>query len=214
MKKLFSLLVTISLVFVFAACAPQTEDQIAPSGEVTESLDADLDSEAAEELVFQAVLESVKEVPPVVSSAQGSATARLVGNTLTVTGTFQGFSDDAEDDEEDDTETEVDTSMPLMAVSGSPAHIHRAPEGENGPIIFNLEVITEQEDQIIADEGYDPSVAMLLQDDDDGSGLLRGEFELTDDQVEALINEDFYINIHTEQYPSGEIRGQLVQVIE
>jgi hypothetical protein len=37
---------------------------------------------------------------------------------------------------------------------------------------------------------------------------------LTDEHVENLLAGRFYVNIHTEQFPNGEIRGQLLQVEE
>ena len=37
---------------------------------------------------------------------------------------------------------------------------------------------------------------------------------LTDEHVENLLAGRFYVNIHTEQFPNGEIRGQLLAVEE
>jgi hypothetical protein len=38
---------------------------------------------------------------------------------------------------------------------------------------------------------------------------IEGEATLTDDQVAEVQNHMWYFNIHTAQYPDGEIRGQL-----
>jgi hypothetical protein len=38
---------------------------------------------------------------------------------------------------------------------------------------------------------------------------IEGEATLTDDQIAEVQNHMWYINIHTAQYPDGEIRGQL-----
>ncbi|AEB11626.1 CHRD domain-containing protein [Marinithermus hydrothermalis] len=66
------------------------------------------------------------------------------------------------------------------------AHIHQAAAGENGPIAFELNVSGGTE------------------------GTFSGAFVLTDDQVAAFKNGEFYVQIHTEQYNPGELRGQLV----
>jgi hypothetical protein len=38
---------------------------------------------------------------------------------------------------------------------------------------------------------------------------IEGEATLTDDQIAEVQNHMWYFNIHTAQYPDGEIRGQL-----
>src|SRR5688572_26667681 len=38
---------------------------------------------------------------------------------------------------------------------------------------------------------------------------IEGEATLTDDQITEVQNHMWYFNIHTAQYPDGEIRGQL-----
>ncbi|MBC6995409.1 CHRD domain-containing protein [Neolewinella lacunae] len=72
------------------------------------------------------------------------------------------------------------------------AHIHLGLAGEAGPIALPL---------------------TTTLDGDLRGGTFAAEdntFTLTADQVEALRNRGFYINIHTLDYPAGEIRGQLL----
>jgi hypothetical protein len=38
---------------------------------------------------------------------------------------------------------------------------------------------------------------------------IEGEATLTDDQISEVQNHMWYFNVHTAQYPDGEIRGQL-----
>ena len=71
----------------------------------------------------------------------------------------------------------------------SAAHIHLAPAGENGDVIIPLNVTTSE---------------------DGTTGILSGEGELTDEQLEAARMGNLYINVHSEMYPSGELRGQIV----
>lgn len=78
-------------------------------------------------------------------------------------------------------------SSPLLPIAGSPAHIHLGDIGENGPVVFNLDVT--------------PSSAT--------SGKLSGTFDLTDEQVATFLDGDYYVNLHTEKNPMGELRGQI-----
>ncbi len=71
-------------------------------------------------------------------------------------------------------------------------HIHLGYAGQNGPVVFGL-------------------IASLSED------RLSGRFEtalntfsLAPEQIEALAERRFYVNIHTENFRSGEIRGQVL----
>lgn len=67
------------------------------------------------------------------------------------------------------------------------AHIHRGARGVDGPPVFPLER---------SDEG-------------DYEGCTDGS-EWTQDRIEDN-PEDFYVNVHTAEYPKGAIRGQLMR---
>lgn len=70
------------------------------------------------------------------------------------------------------------------AVTGS--HIHNAAAGSNGPVIVNL-----------ANSG--------------GTfGVLNATATLTDPQETALMNGEMYVNVHSSNFPGGEIRAQLL----
>jgi len=45
--------------------------------------------------------------------------------------------------------------------------------------------------------------------DDKLASPIEGEATLTEDQVREVQNHMWYFNVHTAQYPDGEIRGQL-----
>lgn len=66
------------------------------------------------------------------------------------------------------------------------AHIHQAPAGANGGVVVPLE-----------------------QSGKDGWAVPTGA-QLTAEQLTSLKAGDMYINVHSEAYPGGEIRGQIV----
>ncbi|MEM7555079.1 MAG: spondin domain-containing protein [Cyanobacteria bacterium P01_A01_bin.84] len=102
-------------------------------------------------------------------------------------------------------------------------HIHTGGRGENGPLAFVLFDITDPElgNQLGIVGNQDEDLNITLNDD--GSATITGVWEETDaastplsDFVaeirEAEVGEDLdlYYNVHTEEFPGGAIRGQLV----
>ncbi len=67
------------------------------------------------------------------------------------------------------------------------AHIHKAPEGTNGPPVMTLELMGPEGDDVCAQADVD-----LLKDI-------------------AKNKAGYYINVHTTAFPAGAIRGQLGQ---
>lgn len=115
-------------------------------------------------------LTGAEEVPPVQTSATGTATATMTGNLLRVTGSFQGLGSD------------------LTEIAGSSAHVHEAPRGQSGPVVFPLQVTPGP---------------------DNRSGTFDGEMLLDESQLQAFADGRYYVNVHTVTNPQGEIRGQL-----
>ena len=99
---------------------------------------------------------------------------------------------DVEFDEDDNVLTidgEFDNLVSeLIDIEGAEAHIHEGTIDEAGPVIYNLDVDA---------------------DGDDRSGTFEFDEELTDEEVELFENNELYVNIHTDAYPGGELRGQL-----
>lgn len=81
--------------------------------------------------------------------------------------------------------------MDLLGTPASPgSHIHNAPAGSNGPIVFGF-------------------------NNPDGSWPLMGSATwsgLSPDEVQALFDGNLYINFHTDQFAPGELRGQITLV--
>lgn len=85
------------------------------------------------------------------------------------------------------------------------AHLHLAPAGENGPVVAWLypsgpppELIPGRTQGVLATGTI--TAADLV-------GPLAGAS--LDQLVEAIVAGDIYANVHTQQFPAGEIRGQL-----
>jgi len=89
-------------------------------------------------------------------------------------------------------------SSPLQEVGGSAAHIHEAPRGENGPVVVPLTITPDETDPT---SGTFSGTAPIGE----GEGQLA---------LETLAANNYYINIHTEDNPAGEIRGQITPVPE
>lgn len=115
-------------------------------------------------------LSGAQEVPAVTTSATGNVTAELDGSKLTVSGSFSGLSSD------------------LLPVGGSPAHIHKAPKGENGPVVVPLVVVANA---------------------DNRSGTFTVSATLSEDDQEAFSDGELYVNVHTTSNSGGELRAQL-----
>lgn len=117
------------------------------------------------QLMFGATLVGSNEVPPRATPAFGTAfaTLDLSTNLFELNYEFDGL---------------------LAPQTG--AHIHVAPRGENGGVLFPFPL---------------------------GSPIMFTE-TLTDMQVDQLRTGLWYVNVHSTQYPGGEIRGQLMPVPE
>jgi CHRD domain len=83
------------------------------------------------------------------------------------------------------------------------AHIHRGQVGENGPIVITLF------------KSETPTTAMATEVLSEGNitatnleGPMAGQ--LLSNLTSAMQNEQTYVNVHTQQNPNGEIRGQIL----
>ncbi len=111
---------------------------------------------------FVAAPSSAQEVPPNASPGQaGVSLIRQPNGSLVLAGQFTGLS-----------------------AAPTAAHVHFAPPGANGPIVFPLVI---------------------------GLGTLSATFTPTAVDLVNLRAGNWYVNIHTAANPGGEIRGQLSQ---
>ena len=85
------------------------------------------------------------------------------------------------------------------------AHIHLAPAGQNGPVVLWLYPAGPPPELIPGFTNGVLSTGVVTADD------LVGELagSSLDDLLEKIENGDAYVNVHTTQFPGGEIRGQI-----
>ena len=81
------------------------------------------------------------------------------------------------------------------------AHIHFGQPGKNGPPIANIFSGPKREGKVRGNI----SQASLTAND------LKGDFKgkSINELVELIKSGDVYVNVHTDAYPDGEIRGQI-----
>lgn len=79
----------------------------------------------------------------------------------------------------------ISGSVSTVGMKGTMAHIHEAAPGANGP------------------------VTIPLQQDGDGKWVVPAGTTLTDAQYQAFRAGRLYVNVHSAQYPGGEVRAQL-----
>jgi hypothetical protein len=129
---------------------------------------------------FHAILEGDEEVPPVDSDAQGAAIFRT--------------SNDG---------TELNYTLIVANIEDvTAAHIHLAPRGENGDIVaflFDPEEPTEGRTNGVLAEG-------TITSEDLVGPLAEATLSELIDEMEA---GNTYVNVHTVEHLSGEIRGQI-----
>lgn len=132
---------------------------------------------------FRAHLSGAEEVPAVSTVAQGQATFQLGAN-----GTSLRYRLNV-----------ANIENVLMA------HIHVAPRNENGPIVVWL-YPSAPPPQLIEGRFQGVLAAGVIRDSD-LVGRLDGQ--TLADLIDEINAGNAYVNVHTTQFPSGEVRGQI-----
>lgn len=86
--------------------------------------------------------------------------------------------------------------------NSSPVHIHNAPAGANGPIVIDLGFFGS-----FVDDGL--GITLSLRDIAFG-GVQGGVSSDIGSNIDAFFDGNLYVNIHTNDFGAGEIRGQIV----
>src|SRR5918911_149191 len=148
----------------------------------------------ADPLIFTTTLTGANEVPPAASAGIGTAVVTINGNFMTVTVSFSGLSGNT-----------------------TASHIHCcAPEGTNAMVAtttptfpgFPLGVTSgfySQTFDLTLASSYNPAFITAH-----GGTVAQAEADL----LAGIMGRQTYLNIHTNLFPGGEIRGQLQIVPE
>ena len=84
------------------------------------------------------------------------------------------------------------------------AHIHNAPKGENGEVVVTLFKADSPTGQISGHLANGTFTDSNLEGEMQGAPFV--------DLVKAVETGKAYVNVHTEENPNGEIRGQIITV--
>jgi hypothetical protein len=179
---LLSVSMPMATIPVFGQGTEEEETQ-QETGQATE--EEETQQETGTEQIFEAVLSGGNEVPPTESNASG--TAEFEAST---------------GDEDGSGDQQVAFSVNLTGFDDiTAAHIHSGNEGENGPIVATLSQGAE------ADEDSD----QLQLNGEITTNDLEGPLEDMEilDLLDSMSNGSAYVNVHTELYPDGAVRGQI-----
>ena len=146
-------------------------------------------SVAANGQEFNFTLDGSQEVPPNGSNASGAAQLLYDPATQRFDLDLQVFG------------IELGELM-NVGPNATPVHVHMAPAGQNGAIVVDLGFFAS----------FTPSgQGIRLQIQDELFGGQQGNL-FSDPNVNqaALLAGDLYVNIHTQAFPGGQIRGQIV----
>jgi len=155
-------------------------------------------------LVLSADLDAAQEPGPLSdSTAVGTGTVTIVFDGTTAT-----YSSDLN-------VVGLATSDLLPVAGVSSIHLHNAPAGENGPVITDIvqdaggDVEGQTLDSNVFVDAISPAVGFEVFVDEAPLASLTTE-QSPDDLVTEAINDNLYYNVHTTDFPNGEIRGQLI----
>lgn len=142
---------------------------------------------------FSVTMNGASEVGPNASTATGTATLVLneAQDRLTMSLTIVGLDLDG-----NQTPDFLDDNVVGL-------HIHRAPVGINGGVVFGLIGINNDTN---GDLVIDPVAGTVFSawDLNEGNGTTLAN------ELANLLSEGLYMNVHTTAYPGGEIRGQII----
>jgi hypothetical protein len=161
--------------------------------------------------VFTARLGADQEVPPGTSPGSGSGRFRLLGDAMS------GF------------RLSIDLLFsPEFAFPGGPEggseivrglHIHTAPRGVNGPVIYGMLMpLSDKTPGDVVFETLGSGWTRVTALWEAGDGMPGNPDSILDFAAAVLplgpgADTPYYVNLHTEAWPAGAIRGQIVAAI-
>lgn len=158
---------------------------------------------------FRVVLEGTQEVPPNGSTASGLGTVIFDSTAIAASYSFRIEGVDY------GPITGGPAQTPTLLDDVTSTHFHNEVRGANGPVVFG---------QINPAQDSDDLAVVLNADD---SWTVSGRWETTDPASVSITSfaatlgsaavgseVPLYFNVHTNQFPGGEIRGQLIAIAD
>jgi hypothetical protein len=107
----------------------------------------------------------------------------------------------------DATNQEIAVTLALFnfATGTTAGHIHVGPRGIAGPVVINFPIPTGRTGDLPLT--FRVGSAAFVARPEIGINTMT-------DAIQAIVGGNAYVNIHTSQYPAGEIRGQLSVIPE
>ena len=105
----------------------------------------------------------------------------------------------------DATNEEISVTLALFnfATGTTAGHIHVGPRGVAGPVVINFPIPTGRTGDLPLT--FRVGSAAFVARPEIGINTMQ-------DAIQAIVGGGGYVNIHTSQFPAGEIRGQLTVV--
>jgi hypothetical protein len=173
-----NLLFITALVLIFASCSKENSDFVKHQ-ELQEDLSL---KQGKAVLTFAVHLSGDQEVPPNDSKATGQAIFHLKNGG-----------------------TELHYRLIVSNIENiTQCHIHLAPAGVNGPVAVWL--YPDAPPAMLIPGPFNGVLAKGVITSGNLVGPLAG-MELSD-LLDHILDNNAYVNLHTSQYPAGEIRGQ------
>ncbi|MCM0045683.1 MAG: CHRD domain-containing protein, partial [Burkholderiaceae bacterium] len=147
-------------VLVIAGCGSD-DDPVSPTAAAVSQVNSV--NSSVPQNVFSATLAGSEEVPPVNTAATGTGLVVI-----------------------DPTTRAMKATIVTADIAGTQAHIHAAPRGVAGPVVFPL-----------------------VETGGAGSGVWTTTVTLSSEQLTQLQSGNYYFNVHSTAFPEGEIRGQI-----
>lgn len=138
---------------------------------------------SAQSATLAAALNGGEETPVLNTGAVGRAEVSVDAQNQELTVTLRVF------------------NVPTPTTAG---HIHVGPEGIAGPVVINFP-------EAIVGRTGDFAMMFRLNATHFVARPAIG-INTMEDAIQAIVNGNSYVNIHTQQFPGGEIRGQLLVV--
>jgi Cu/Zn superoxide dismutase len=183
-------IVMTSTITTITSAKAQLHSSSAPPAAITAIAVVGPSSSSSSGDQFSARLSGDNEVPPVNTDATGRI--RLVVNS-----------------QQDPLDYQISLSNLNGIVTG--AHIHSGGSGTNGPIVANLNVHGTFASASAGGGGGGSASTSTSTGGTIASADLKGPLagKQISDLIKLIEDDKAYVNVHTDQNPDGEIRGQL-----